>query len=109
MLDWKQFVAERLQFNGAGAEAENDVVDEAAQQLEEAYRDAWTRGMSEEDAAAAARNHVPDWPALTRQLRTSRRLGSRVLKRIEERGAVAESSEGRLEAFFGGIARDVAL
>jgi len=68
MPDWKQYVRERLGQLAVGPERECDIVEEIAQQLEQAYGDAIARGRSETQARAAADAEVPDWTALARDI-----------------------------------------
>jgi putative ABC transport system permease protein len=62
--DWTTFVRERLALPSLTAERELRIVRELAAQLEDFYRDARDRGMSDADADAHARRQIADWPAL---------------------------------------------
>lgn len=69
MRDWKQFVREHLpplQLRGA---REQEIVEEIAQQLEDACTDAITRGDSLEAAESRATAQIPDWSALGHEIR----------------------------------------
>ncbi len=68
MPDWNDYVRERLQLPGVRPECEQNVIDDLAGQLEEAYRDAIARGLSEAEATAAVMAHVTDWRELARQI-----------------------------------------
>ena len=69
MRDWKQYVREhlpRLELSGA---REQEIVDELAQQLEDAYSEAISRGLMREQADAHTIAQIPDWPALAHEIR----------------------------------------
>jgi len=85
MSDWKTYVRERLPLTGLRPEHEQDVVDDLAGQLDEAYRDAIARGLNDQDATAEAKAHIADWASLARQVTASPRLTSPLLTRIEDR------------------------
>ncbi|HET9367158.1 MAG TPA: ABC transporter permease, partial [Candidatus Udaeobacter sp.] len=68
MSDWHKFVREHLPLSVSSQERETEIVDELAEQLEEAYREALQRGLSEEEAVASAHRHIIDWRALSDEL-----------------------------------------
>ena len=72
MPDWKQYVRQNLHLENLHPEREAEIVDDLAQQLEDAYRDGLLRGLTEDKAAAFARQHICDWQALSDQLAQSR-------------------------------------
>lgn len=71
--DWSAYVRENLQLRGFRPERESEIVEEIAQQLDEAYHEALRAGGSEQGARAAAEGHVADWAVLRQQLASSRR------------------------------------
>lgn len=105
--DWKRLVRDRLETRGLKPAREQDVVDDLAVQLEEAYREAIARGMTEADAEAAALAHIPDWTALSKQVGASKRLGEGRLDRVERITSDAGSSGSRHAGFLGGVIHDV--
>ena len=107
MFDWKTYVRQNLSLNGVRPEGEAEIVDELAQQLEEAYREAQAHGLSDTEAETAARKHILDWKALSRDLQTSRRLASPALKKLDDRLGDATPSESRGAWLFAGLFRDV--
>jgi len=94
MPDWNAYVRERLQLQGVRPECERNVIDDLAGQIEDAYRDAITRGLSDAEATAAAMAHVTDWRELARQIARSRRLASPAIDRVSIRAGDA-AAEGR--------------
>jgi putative ABC transport system permease protein len=69
MRDWKQYVREHLpplQLSGA---REQEIVEEIAQQLEDAYSEAISRGLTSEQADEHALAQIPDWTALAHEIR----------------------------------------
>src|SRR5580704_9548213 len=73
MPDWSAYVREHLQLRGFRPERESEIVEEIAQQLDEAYQEALRAGGSEQEARAAAERHVADWAVLRQQLASSQR------------------------------------
>ena len=71
--DWSAYVRENLQLRGFRPERETEIVEEIAQQLDEAYQEALRAGVSEQEARAAAEEHVADWAVLRQQLASSQR------------------------------------
>jgi predicted permease len=107
MPDWQALVRARLQTGGLRPDREQDVVDDLAVQLEEAYREALGRGLGESDAEAAALAHIPDWRTLSQQVGESKRLAGGALDRIERRTADAGAGGNRRAEFMGGMVHDV--
>src|SRR3954447_18507762 len=107
MPDWKQHVRENLRLKSVRPERENEIVDDLAQQLEDAYRDAIASGLPEERAALVARRHIADWDTLAQDLQNSRRLSSTGLQKLEDTIGDAAASGSRLANLFGGLAQDL--
>jgi predicted permease len=107
MPDWTAYVRERLRLNSVRPPHDRDIVDDLAGQLEEAYRDAIGRGLSEADAVAAAAEHVADWRALSEQVGQSRRLASPVVDRIDVRLADAAAAGSRRAGILAGLFHDL--
>src|SRR5438309_5138911 len=83
MPDWKQYVRQNLHLQNFRPEREADIVDDLAQQLEDAYRDALIRGLSETKAGAFACEHISDWQALARNLSQSHTGALDALDRLQ--------------------------
>ncbi|MGA7786180.1 MAG: ABC transporter permease, partial [Candidatus Acidiferrales bacterium] len=73
MPDWAEFVRANLRLNAARPEREAEIVEDLARQLEDAYREAINAGMTEDEAAGKAKQHVSNWGALSRELSDSPR------------------------------------
>ncbi len=71
--DWSAYVRENLQLRGCRPERESEIVEEIAQQLDEAYQEALRAGGSQQEARAAAEGHVANWAVLRQQLASSQR------------------------------------
>jgi hypothetical protein len=72
MRDWSQYVRQHLSLLDCRPEREAEVVEELAQQLDDAYQEALQAGLDERgDAFLAATRHVSDWPALVNGSRTT--------------------------------------
>src|SRR5437870_3028451 len=107
MPDWKQYVRENLRVADVQPERAAEVMDDLAQQLEDAYTDALARGLSADQAGAAARQHISDWDGLARQLRSSRRLATAPLQQAQERVEDAAAAGDRGAEFVSGVVRDL--
>ena len=68
MRDWTAFVRARMRLPGLTAEREARIVRELAAQLEDFYRDALARGLSDAAADEHARRQVRDWDRLTQDV-----------------------------------------
>jgi putative ABC transport system permease protein len=64
MPDWRGHVRERLRLPRLRPEREAEIVEDLAQQLDEAYRSALERGATPAEAEAAARREIQDWEGL---------------------------------------------
>ncbi len=68
MRDWKQYVREHLPPLGLSGASEQEIVEEIAQQLDDAYSDAILRGLTRQQAEAHASAQIPDWNLLARDI-----------------------------------------
>jgi len=69
MRDWKKYVREKLpplEFSGA---REQEIIEEIAQQLEDAYSDAIARGSTPTAAESHACTQISDWNTLAHEIR----------------------------------------
>jgi putative ABC transport system permease protein len=66
--DWKQFVREHLPPLGLSGAREQEIVEEIAQQIEDAHAEAISRGLTYEQAEANAITQIPDWNLLARDI-----------------------------------------
>ena len=73
MPDWKQHVREHLPALGVSGAREHEIVEELAQQLEQAYNDALAAGSTPAQAAASATAQFADWEALATEIRHAER------------------------------------
>jgi hypothetical protein len=68
MLNWKQFVREHLPVRDLALADREDVVQEIAAHLEEAYNAALASGLNEAAAAEAVLHSIEDWHVLARSI-----------------------------------------
>ena len=66
MPDWRQYVKERL------GSADEKVVQELAEHLEDVYSELRTSGVTQEEAIARVERQVDSWPELRREIRAAR-------------------------------------
>ncbi|HEV3220014.1 MAG TPA: ABC transporter permease [Candidatus Acidoferrales bacterium] len=96
MADWKQFVRAKLPPLGLSGAREAEIVEELAQQLEQAFNEELRRGATTELAEARAAAQIRDWAALAAEIRRA------------ERPAAAAATE-RLPASFRFDAQEIRM
>jgi putative ABC transport system permease protein len=69
MRDWKQLVREHLPPLGLSGAREQEIVEEIAQQIDDAYAEAISRGLTREQAEAHAVAQILDWNLLAKEIR----------------------------------------
>ncbi len=68
MPDWKQYVRERLKLPKLAPSREAEIIEDVAQQLDDACSEALRHGASETDAQLSAEQHIPDWNSFSREI-----------------------------------------
>jgi predicted permease len=68
MRNWHQYVRDHLSVPDLTRERQSRIVRELGSQLEDFYREAIARGMTESEADAHARAQIPDWTRLASTL-----------------------------------------
>jgi hypothetical protein len=104
MPEWTKYIRQNLRLHGLRPERDEEIIEDLAQQLEDAYREALAGGMAEADAAAFARQHVPDWDALNGELQRLPRGAAPALE-LSRRAPIpppAAAAGGRPSAAFSG-------
>jgi putative ABC transport system permease protein len=120
MPDWKQFVRSQMPPLGLSGAREAEIVEELAQQLEQAFNEAVARGATVEQAEARAAAQVRDWRALGAEIRRAEtpamkhatsEAASRAAARLPEpwRGALHEENfrEHRGGNMFADLVQDL--
>ena len=102
MRDWTAFVRAHLSLPQLSAEREARVVRELAAQLEDFYRDAVARGLSDDDADRYAQQQIGDWTRMARDVaradhRHARPPLERLTNRIEHLAAARPRRSGPLK------------
>jgi hypothetical protein len=92
MTEWTNYVRQNLRLHGLRPEREAEIIEDLAQQLEDAYREALAGGMAEADAVVSARQHVPDWDSLNWELQGVRRGTAPALEQLWESADTASRS-----------------
>jgi predicted permease len=85
MPDWAKFVRQNLRLSHLRPEREAEIVEDLAEQLDEAYAEALQRGLSSQQAEAVAMQHVVDWAALEIELGRSERGRETVMTTLQHR------------------------
>jgi predicted permease len=85
MPDWAQYVRQNLRLSGLEVEREAEVMEDLAEQLEDAYLEALQRGLSPSQAEAATKKHIADWPALANEVERSRRGRESAMTALQNR------------------------
>lgn len=73
MCDWKQYVREHLPPLGLSGAREQEIVDELAQQLDDACSEAISRGLTSSEAEVSATVQISDWSVLAQEIRRAER------------------------------------
>ncbi len=91
MPNWVQYVREHLSLPNCSPAREADIIEELAQQLDEAYRESLQLGLCEQEAISKAKLHVGDWPALSNDLaRAGINRARKPQNRVPEQPVVSE-------------------
>lgn len=107
MPDWQQYVRQNLRLSGLKAEREAEVIEDLAQQLEDAYAEALHSGLSPSQAEAAAKTHITDWPALEKHVESSRCGRESVMSALQNRVEDRDLARGGKFSLFTGLLQDV--
>src|ERR1700735_1014517 len=85
MCDWKQFVREHLPPLGLSGAREQEIVEEIAQQIEDAYSEAISRGLARQQADAHAIAQIPDWNLLAQEIRRAEQpIANEIASRVPQ-------------------------
>ncbi len=68
MPNWNEYVREHLSLPKCSPEREAEIIEELAQQFDDAYEEGLLSGLSEQGALLAAKRHVSDWSAFADDL-----------------------------------------
>ncbi len=107
MPDWTQYIRQNLQLSHLMVEREAEVIEDLAQQLEDAYTDALHRGLSPSQAEAAAQKHITDWPALAKQIESLRAGRESAMSALQNRAADRDIAKRGEFSFFTGLMQDI--
>ena len=85
MREWKQYVREHLPPLGLSGAREQEIVEEIAQQLDDAHTEAISRGATPAEAEAHATAQIPDWDLLARELRRAEQpIATEIASRVPD-------------------------
>ena len=94
MRNWEAYVRARLSLPRLAPAREARIIREIAAQLEDFYRDALARGLSETEADGFARRQVSDWSSMATELSRVDSANSRTrLERTAD--AIGDSAQGK--------------
>src|SRR5258708_3276273 len=105
MRDWTAYVRRHLELRNLVPARAAEIIDDLAQQLDDAYRDAIGRGLSESEADRFAQQHILDWQTLARDLEQTRNGAESALERVERRAESLGSPASRFR--FHSVRQDV--
>jgi putative ABC transport system permease protein len=92
MRDWQAFVRSNLSLPDLAPAREARIVRELAAQVEDFYREALARGMSDAEADAHACAQITDWPAFARDVQRADRI--HLQPRLERVANVLDATPG---------------
>jgi hypothetical protein len=106
MRDWTRFVRAKLPPLASAPEREAEIVEEIAQQLEQAFHAAQARGAADEEAQAAAEAQIGDWNALADDIVMAERpVAGRLPAAVRsDRARVVPGAPGAAGGMLGGTA-----
>jgi len=107
MPDWAQYVRQNLRLSGLRVEREAEVIEDLAQQLEDAFAEALQHGLSPPQAETAAKKHIMDWPALAKQIEHSTRGRESALSALQNRAEDRDLSMHGEFSLFTGLVQDI--
>jgi putative ABC transport system permease protein len=107
MPDWTQYIRQNLQLSHLMVEREAEVIEDLAQQLEDAYTDALHRGLSPSQAETVAKKHIIDWPALAKQIESTRGGRESAMSALQNRAADRDIANRGEFSFFTGLMQDI--
>lgn len=107
MPDWAKFVRQNLRLSHLRPEREAEIVEDIAEQLDEAYAEALQRGLSSEQAEAVAKQHVVDWEALAIELGRSERGRETVMTTLQHQAEDRDAARLGRFSFFTDFLQDV--
>ncbi len=102
MPDWKSYVRERLPALGLSGPREREVVEELAQQLEQAYAEALAENLGPHQAAERAIAQFADWPALAAEIRRAELPGKETIARHVPEHWKSAATEQHVRTRWGG-------
>jgi predicted permease len=107
MPDWAKFVRQNLRLSHLRPEREAEIVEDLAEQLDEAYTEALQRGLSSQQAEAVAKQHVVDWEALAIQLDRSERGREGVMTTMQRQAEDRDAARHGRFSFLTDFRQDV--
>ncbi len=108
MRDWQAFVRAHLALPALSPEREAHIVRELAAQVEDFYREALSRGLSDDDADAYATAQISDWSQLARDVERADR--AHLQPRVERLANAFDAGSGRssgVSQMFAHVLRDL--
>jgi putative ABC transport system permease protein len=107
MPDWKSYVREHLPALGLSGPREREVVEELAQQLEQAYAEALAENLGLQQAAERAMAQFADWPALAVEIRRAEfPLKETIARHVPEHWKLAVTEQHVRTRWGGSMAAD---
>jgi predicted permease len=107
MPDWSSYVRQNLQLSLLRPEREAEIVEDLAEQLDEAYEEALERGLTSQQAEAAAMQHVVDWAALAKELAGSQRGRESVMTILQHQAEDSDVARHGHLSLLTDVRRDV--
>jgi len=107
MREWAAYVRARLRLPELESGREAEIVEELAQQLDEAAREALASGATPEEARTRALDHLTDWGRLRDDLLASERLRVPRVERWRDGAETAAAAGSGAARLFGTLRADV--
>ena len=108
MPNWNDYVRRHLSLPSLTTRRETELIEEVARQLEDFYREARGRGLSDADAEMFARKQIRDWESLSADLlRTNRRHTRSLTEQVLDSHSSTMRKEGGITAMVWNFIRDM--
>jgi putative ABC transport system permease protein len=106
--DWKKYVRQHLNLPPLQPGSEAQIIEEIAQQLEDAYRDELAGGATEAESEERARQHISDWAQFSEEIASGEKARMPAVDRWHA-SAFNRSPDSHLGSFVDGLWRDFLL
>src|SRR5579863_4305931 len=103
MPNWAEHVRQSLSRSGLKVENDDEIVEDLAQQLEDAYVEALNLGLNPSQSEIEAKKHITDWLAVAKQVERLRRGSESGRGRFQNRSDYRDHARDGKSSMFSGM------